>query len=95
LVKKRGDCVNAEQIIYEIEWLEQLFGLPDIRTPQTCGLPAENQNLDEPNFTAAWRRLPRPEWLEDLFRLVDPRPLQIATWKAARLHPPAADPATP
>jgi hypothetical protein len=87
--------VNAEQIIYEIEWLEKLFRLPDNRMPQTSGWLVENQNPDKANLTPAWPRLPRPEWLEDLFRLLDNRPLPIATWKVARIFPPAADPATP
>jgi hypothetical protein len=87
--------VNAEQIIYEIEWLEQIFRLPDNRMPQTSGWPVEHQNSDKANLNPAWPQLPRPEWLEDLFKLVDHRPPQIATWKVARLYPPATDPATP
>jgi hypothetical protein len=56
--------MNAEKIIAEIEWLEQLFCLPD------------NRRLPVSDWIAANRRLAAIERLEKLFRLPDERPLQ-------------------
>jgi hypothetical protein len=63
--------MNAEQIIAEIEWLEQLFALPDPRPP----LLSEWRTANRQNAATAR--------LEKLFRLPDERPLQTCDWKTA------------
>lgn len=62
--------MRAEQIIAEIEWLEQLYRLPDQRQP----------NISE------WRRVRRQnaatDRLEKLFILTDKRPMPSLDWHA-------------
>jgi hypothetical protein len=60
--------MNAEQIIAEIEWLEQLFSLPDPRQHNSEWRTANRQN-------AATARL------EKLFKLPDHRPLPPNVWR--------------
>jgi hypothetical protein len=64
--------MNAEQIIAEIEWLEQLYRLPDKRQPKM----------------AEWRKARRQnaatDRLEKLFLLPDKRPSQSFDWHAER-----------
>jgi hypothetical protein len=64
--------MNAEQIIADIEWLEQLFRLPDKRTLQVS------------ERRAAHKRLAAIQRLEQLFRLPDERPIQMSDWKTAK-----------
>jgi hypothetical protein len=63
--------MDAETIIAEIEWLEQLLRLPDKRP-----LPISD-------WRAANRKIAAIERLEQIFRLPDQRPPRIADWKAA------------
>ena len=70
--------MNAERIIAEIEWLEQLFRLPDSRPLQTADWKVGNQKANEANINNACPRLPEQEWLEHLLALPDNRLLQIA-----------------
>jgi hypothetical protein len=67
--------MNAEQIIAEIEWLEQLFRLPDKRPLQISEWRAEN------------RRIAAIERLEKLFRLPDQMPLRMSDWNAKNQKP--------
>ena len=64
--------MNAEQIISEIEWLEQLFSLPDDRS-QISEWKAASQTHHEKCTKVSGFRLPRLEWLEQLFMLPDNR----------------------
>ena len=63
--------MNAEGIIAEIEWLEQLFRLPDKRP------------LLISDWRAANRKIAAIERLEKVFRLPDQRPSPIPDWKTA------------
>jgi hypothetical protein len=64
--------MNAEQIISEIEWLEQLFSLSDDRS-QISEWKAARQTHYEKCTKVSGFRLPRLEWLEQLFMLLDNR----------------------
>ena len=68
--------MNAEQIIAEIEWLEQLFRLPDKRPP-----------LQISDWKTATRQTAAIARLERLFKLPDQRPLQMSDWKAKNQKP--------
>jgi hypothetical protein len=66
--------MNTEQIIAEIEWIEHLFRLPDTRLPQTADLWVEKPTTNQQNhLNIPLPRLPRHEWLEQLFMLSDNR----------------------
>lgn len=49
--------MNLERTIAEIEWLEQLFTLPDTRPLQLSDLYAANQRHDEMYADNPWFRL--------------------------------------
>jgi hypothetical protein len=49
--------VDAEKIIFDIEWLERIAALPDTRPPQASDRFATNQHHDEINAQNPWFRL--------------------------------------
>lgn len=65
--------MNAEQIIAEIDWLEQLYKLPDKRQPKAF------------EFRKARRQNAATDRLEKLFLLPDTRSSQSFDWHAGRL----------
>lgn len=50
-------CMNLEQIIAQIEWLERLYSLPDTRAPQLVDRETANQRHDETYANNPWFRL--------------------------------------
>jgi hypothetical protein len=72
VVKKWGNRMKAEQIIAEIEWLEQLYRLPDKRQP----------NISE--WRKARRQNAATDRLEKLFILPDERSIHPFDWHAGR-----------
>jgi hypothetical protein len=67
--------MDAEQIIAEIEWLEQLFRLLDRRLLQIADCKVEKQEANGKHLNSSVHRPPRQEWLERLFTLPNNRPL--------------------
>lgn len=51
------NVMNPERTIAEIEWLEQLYALPDTRPLQLSDLYAANQRHDETYADNPWFRL--------------------------------------
>ncbi len=49
--------MDIEKTIAEIEWLEQIFALPDTRPPQSSDREAANQRHDEMYAANPWFRL--------------------------------------
>ena len=50
-------AVDAEKIIFDIEWLERIAALPDPRPLQASDRFAANQRHDENNAHNPWFRL--------------------------------------
>jgi hypothetical protein len=68
--------MDARKIIAEIEWLEDLLELCDNRTLAVANGEVKKQKDNETYFIDPWPLLPRQEWLEQLAKLPDDRPLQ-------------------
>jgi hypothetical protein len=68
--------MDARTIIAEIEWLEHLFELCDSRTFVIGNGEVQKQKDDETYIIGPWPRMPGQEWLEQLVRLPDNRPLE-------------------
>lgn len=68
--------MDARKIIADIEWLEHLFELCDYRALAIVREEVKKQKDNETCFIDPWPRLPRQEWLEQLAKLQDNRPLQ-------------------
>jgi hypothetical protein len=49
--------MDTEQTIAEIEWLERIFGVPDIRPMSASDLSTMNRKHDEMNANSPWFRL--------------------------------------
>jgi len=49
--------MDAEQTIAEIEWLERIFAVPDIRPLSPCDLLAANRRHDEMLAHSPWFKL--------------------------------------
>ena len=56
--KKRGDLMDTEKIITDIEWLEQLFRLPDNRPLQISDWKVGLQKKNETSINNPWFRPP-------------------------------------
>jgi hypothetical protein len=68
--------MDARKIIAEIEWLEHLFELCDNRKFAVANGVVKKQKDNETCIIDPWPRMPRQEWLEQLLKLPDDRPLQ-------------------
>jgi hypothetical protein len=49
--------MNAEKTIAEIEWLERIFAVPDVRPLKPSDLAAANRRHDEKLARSPWFRL--------------------------------------
>jgi hypothetical protein len=49
--------MDAEKTIFEIEWLEHIFGLPDPRRPGVLDLETANRRHDDMHAANPWFRL--------------------------------------
>jgi hypothetical protein len=49
--------MDAEKVIFEIEWLERIFSLPDTRALQVSDREALNRKHDEMYAANPWFRL--------------------------------------
>jgi hypothetical protein len=68
--------MDARKIITEIEWLEHLLELCDNRTLAIAYVEVEKQTDNETYSIDPWLPLPQQEWLEQLAKLPDDRPLE-------------------
>jgi hypothetical protein len=51
------ETMDAEQTIFEIEWLERIYSVPDTRPLSLNDLTAANRRHDEVHALSPWFRL--------------------------------------